>query len=103
MIYNQGFEVVLHGKKFFGFSNYEIQHQQFVYSYCNESNGWAHNVDQSDWACFKAELIEARYPSSKASVYELDEDGIESQKKYKPTQKFVNGTFPIKIAESLLH
>ncbi|XP_072029393.1 dipeptidyl peptidase 1-like [Amphiura filiformis] len=92
MIYNQGFEVVLHGKKFFGYSRYEIQHQQFVASYCNESSGWAHNIDQSDWACLRAEQIEAKYPSasSKANIYELDDFGSDSQKKYKPSQSFVN-------------
>ncbi len=93
MIYNQGFEVILHGKKFFGYSRYEIQHQQFVASFCNESDGWAHNIDQSDWACFKAEQIEAKYPSvaGEPNEYELDDFGKDPRKMYRPSQSFVKG------------
>ena len=93
MIDNQGFEVVLHGKKFFGFSHYEILYDQFVFSFCNESSGWAHNIDQSEWSCFGAEQIEAKYPSTadEANVYKLNDYEMLSKRKYKPNQRFIDG------------
>lgn len=94
MIYNQGFEVVLHGKKIFGFSHFEIQHQQFIVSYCNVTNGWAHNIDQSDWACFRAQQTEPKHPHiGVINEYEIDDlETNSSREKYKPDQRFVDGT-----------
>uniref|UniRef100_A0A0B7BBL3 Dipeptidyl peptidase 1 n=1 Tax=Arion vulgaris TaxID=1028688 RepID=A0A0B7BBL3_9EUPU len=50
LIYNQGFEVVVAGRKYFGFSHYEGD-----VSYCDTVNGgWSHDVLGHDWACYNA-------------------------------------------------
>eukprot|EP00698_Gefionella_okellyi_P019552 TRINITY_DN6000_c0_g2_i1.p1 TRINITY_DN6000_c0_g2~~TRINITY_DN6000_c0_g2_i1.p1 ORF type:complete len:467 (-),score=94.54 TRINITY_DN6000_c0_g2_i1:789-2048(-) len=52
MIYNQGFEVRIDGRKFFAFSLYS-QSGDKVTSYCATTfNGWYHNDDQSNWGCY---------------------------------------------------
>lgn len=53
IIYNQGFEVVVNKKKYFAFSNYTMINKTAAASHCSSTlNGWAHNVDESDWACY---------------------------------------------------
>ncbi|CAG5118438.1 unnamed protein product [Candidula unifasciata] len=48
LIYNQGFEVVVAGRKYFGFSRYEG-----AVSYCDTViGGWSHDVRGHDWACY---------------------------------------------------
>ncbi|XP_059148587.1 dipeptidyl peptidase 1-like isoform X2 [Physella acuta] len=48
MIYNQGFEVVVAGRKYFGFSYYVGN-----VSYCDTvKGGWSHDVLGRDWACY---------------------------------------------------
>ncbi|PVD24760.1 hypothetical protein C0Q70_15246 [Pomacea canaliculata] len=52
IIYNQGFEVVVAGRKYFAFSNYTSDGQS-VTSYCNELlPGWTHDLLGHDWACY---------------------------------------------------
>lgn len=48
IIYNQGFEVAVAGRKYFAFSKYVGEK-----SFCHETMpGWTHNLLGRDWACF---------------------------------------------------
>ena len=50
LIYNQGFEVAVDGRKFFAFSNYS---STTGVSYCYSTlNGWVHDLSGKDWACY---------------------------------------------------
>lgn len=50
MIYNQGFEVAVDGRKFFAFSNYSSTTFE---SYCYSTlNGWVHDPSGKDWGCY---------------------------------------------------
>ncbi|XP_023337847.1 dipeptidyl peptidase 1 isoform X3 [Eurytemora carolleeae] len=59
MVYNQGFEVTVNGRTFFGFSDYEIlPNKGGVLSYCNQTKpGWSHDVTVRNWACFTAKKL----------------------------------------------
>ena len=60
IIYNQGFEVVLGGRKYFAFSNYTMLNKTAAVSHCSSTfNGWSHNIDQSDWACYFGRKMES--------------------------------------------
>lgn len=55
LIYDQGFEVVLEGKKFFAFFNFTKDGTKIV-SHCGETfTGWYHEnaVNATNWGCFK--------------------------------------------------
>ncbi|RUS75038.1 hypothetical protein EGW08_017219 [Elysia chlorotica] len=54
LIYNQGFEVIVAGRKYFGFSYYEGKT-----SFCHQVlGGWSHDVLGHDWKCFNGKKSE---------------------------------------------
>jgi len=58
MVYNQGFEVTVNGRSYFGFSDYKVlPDQKTVESYCDKiapGTGWSHDITARNWACFHA-------------------------------------------------
>jgi len=54
MIYNQGFEVTVAGRKYFAFSKFK-QSGKVVTSYCGlTGTGWTHNIVGTNWGCYSA-------------------------------------------------
>jgi len=58
MVYNQGFEVNINDRSFFGFSDYKVlPNKGGVISYCDrvrQGMGWSHDVTVRNWACLSA-------------------------------------------------
>lgn len=60
----QGFEVVIHGRKYFAFSNYNGTGANAT-SYCDQTlPGWAHDVLGHDWVCYYGRKVAALPPKS---------------------------------------
>ena len=91
LIYNQGFEVVIHGRKFFGFSDYKVISRKHVISYCNITSGWVHNSDGRNWACFRGEKVAGPGVGEPPPTYtagELDESRL-----YRQNAEFIDSEY----------
>ncbi|CAG2104562.1 unnamed protein product [Medioppia subpectinata] len=61
LVYNQGFEVIIHNRKYYSFSDY-TQKGNVVTSICNRTTrqgpgGWSHDALGHNWACYSGQRL----------------------------------------------
>lgn len=90
LIYNQGFEVVIAGRKYFAFSRFVQVSKKLVNSYCNTTfNGWSHDIKGSDWACYYGQKVTTNpSPILSSATYGLEEDNL--NRMYVRSDNFIN-------------
>ncbi|XP_041350436.1 dipeptidyl peptidase 1-like isoform X2 [Gigantopelta aegis] len=73
LIYNQGFEVTVAGRKYFAFSMYKGSGRNTT-SICDETlPGWSHDIFDRDWACYQGAKVKSgrsvRHQANDFQVY----------------------------------
>jgi cathepsin C len=99
MVYDEGWEVRIDGKKFFAFSNYKTASNGVVTSYCGETlTGTYHNDDVTHWGCYTATSnkgpeaaitppVGEESPSLLQVAAQVEDAGLDEL--YKPETEFV--------------
>jgi cathepsin C len=87
MVYNQGFEVVVNGRSYFGFSDYKVlPDKKTVESYCDKipvGSGWSHDITVRNWACLHARKRHNKSLQYKVKVHTRQNIANKGSKPYK--------------------
>lgn len=100
LIYNQGFEVAVGGRKFFAFSNYSTSiststststSTSMPVSYCYSTlNGWVHDLSGKDWACYRAVKVPSTAYTSGFTVRREDGAHVDLDRRYVRNMGYVH-------------
>ena len=88
MIYNQGFEVILQGRKYFAFSFYKKE-DKTVQSICDTTfPGWVHDENERNWGCY---IGEKQGPQISLKIHEDKNEMQDGGSQFKISDTFVKG------------
>lgn len=87
MIYNQGFEVVVNKRSYFAFSSFTMINKTAAVSHCDKtSNGWSHNLNEDDWACYYG----TKELTTPDKMSKMTEGALDLDRKYVKNMDFVD-------------
>ena len=88
LIYNQGFEVILLGRKYFAFSYYKKE-DKTVQSICDATfPGWVHDENERSWGCY---IGEKQGPQISLKIHEDKNEKQDGGSQFKISNTFVKG------------